>query len=447
MGYRATILDDVATGEIDDKLIVLRGPRRVGKSVVLKDTALALCARPDVDPRQIIYLPADGMRAKDLSRAASLGRMLTRSVERDAYRPRVWLFDEVTGIDGWTSTIKYLRDNTAFGDDTVICTGSSWSDDSNVERDLFAGRSGASAARRARMLLPMRFHDVLRVTQPDIPVPDPLAPWELQSTSAANAVEMLESFTDELDLAWQSYLVSGGFPRAVAEHHRVGTVSEAFLHDLMSWLHTDIDPEASVDSLPLLISELHMRSASPLNKSATSEALGYSTRKAFELRLSRLTRSHAGLWAHQIDGEGRRITGAQSKFYLTDPLLAWLGPLLRAGSPEPDMTVLTEAALAVALAATIDDRQPGRWMSEDTIGYVRTGSGQEVDFGPIPVPSPGGTNWTIPIESKWVSNGWRKEAKVIEGKFGRGILATKNITRLDTPAWAIPAAVLALLIG
>lgn len=33
LGYRSPVLDDVADGPVDDKLVVLRGPRRVGKSV------------------------------------------------------------------------------------------------------------------------------------------------------------------------------------------------------------------------------------------------------------------------------------------------------------------------------------------------------------------------------------------------------------------------------
>jgi len=64
LGYRSTVLDDIKTDPVDDRLVLLRGPRRVGKSVVLKDTALALCGRADVDPRQIIYLPADGMSTR-----------------------------------------------------------------------------------------------------------------------------------------------------------------------------------------------------------------------------------------------------------------------------------------------------------------------------------------------------------------------------------------------
>src|SRR5262245_62030311 len=129
LGYRSTILSDLAEDPVDDRLILLRGPRRVGKSVVLKDAAVALCGRADIDPRQIIYLPADGMSARDLTRAIMIGRDLTRSVDLGSEPVRrVWLLDEVTGIEGWTSALKYQRDNTPFGDDAVVCTGSSWSE-------------------------------------------------------------------------------------------------------------------------------------------------------------------------------------------------------------------------------------------------------------------------------------------------------------------------------
>jgi hypothetical protein len=111
------------------------------------------------------------------------------------------------------------------------------------------------------------------------------------------------------------------------------------------------------------------------------------------------------------------------------------------------MPALTEMALSTALAVAIDDSGPGRWMSGDTIGYVRTGAGNEVDLGPVPMPAGGQVARTTPLEAKWVSQGWRSEARVVEGKYGCGVLATKNITDTSTPAWAIPAPVVALMLN
>lgn len=444
LGYRSSILDDVARDPIDDRLVLVRGPRRVGKSVVLKDAVATLCARPEVNPLQVIYVPVDGMRASDLNRVATLGRELTRAV---GPQPRVWLLDEITGITGWTESVKYLRDNTDFGLDTVVCTGSSWDGRANTERDLLAGRAGTSSTHRTRLVLPMTFRDYVRATKrllPEIPV---VGPWDLQNVVAAGAASAVELNVDALDLAWQSYLSCGGFPRAVAEHDRSGQVSQAFVADLAAWLHRDVDPDGGEDSVSLLLAALLRRSTSPLNRADTARVLGYANRQTFDVRINRLVRAFATLWCHQVGVDGTRVEGAQSKLYLTDPLLGWLPALARAGMPEPDFTQLSEGALAVAVARAVDRAEPGRWVSNDSIGYLRTGSGNEIDFAPVPVRFGGSSVMTTPVESKWVSGGWRQEALTVEGKFGGGVLATKDILDTGHLAWALPAPLVALLLG
>lgn len=141
------------------------------------------------------------------------------------------------------------------------------------------------------------------------------------------------------------------------------------------------------------------------------------------------------------------MAGARAKTYPTDPVLAWLAPLLRAGLPAPEFTALTEQALAVAAARAMDCLEPGRWVAEDTVGYARTASGQQVDLAPVPVPSPVGAALSVPLESKWVDRGWRGEARVIGGKYGRGILAAKTVLDLTCPSWAVPAPLVALLLN
>lgn len=444
LGYRSDLLDDIATGPLDDKLVVLRGPRRVGKSVLLKDTAAKICDRSDVDPRQLIYVPTDGMRATDLSRVVKLGRELTRSVGEVS---RVWLLDEVTGISGWTEELKYLRDNSSFGADTVVCTGSSWDDESDLERDLLAGRVGTSSLRRLRILHPMTFREVLAATGRATPMPPRLRPWEIQDESARTALEALEYFVDDLDLAWQAFLTSGGFPRAVAEYDKNGEVSEAFHRDLVAWLYRDVDPEASEDSVPKLLSGIEARCSSPLNRTTFARDLSYATRQTVDKRLKRLVKTYAAVWNPQVGDDGQHVPGSQAKLYLADPILAWLGPRLRAGLRPPDFTRLSEASLGIALARAIDDLEPGRWESGDTIGYLRTRAGREVDFAPVQVRGPSGPVWTVPIEVKWVSLGWRSDAKTIEGKFNAGVIATRSVLDLTKPSWAVPAPIVALLLG
>ncbi|MFI5931678.1 AAA family ATPase [Actinoplanes sp. NPDC051494] len=445
LGFRPHVLDDIATGPVTDQLVVLTGPRRIGKSVTLIDTAAALCGRDDVDPRQIIHFPCDGMRDRDLRRALTLGRELTRSVDSDRPRPRVWLLDEVSGVPGWSSVLKAARDGTAVGDETVVATGSRWAGKEDIEGNLMAGRAGSGPGRRRRLLLPMSFRDYIAATRPELQRFSTIDPSRLQEPGVAAELDKVAFDVDAYDLAWQAYLTCGGFPRAVAEHSRTGEVSIGYMRDLAAWLRRDVDPDAAPESLPRLLDALAHRASSPLNIGSTSGDLGYHSREALDLRIRRLIASQAAVTCSRRKGD-RLVPGTQAKLYLTDPVLAWLPSRLRAGLEPPDMTRLTETTLGVGLARAIDDLDEGRWVSGDTIGYTRTTSDKEIDFAPVSIPSAEGASSTVPLESKWVDQGWRGEARTIDGKYGSGILATKTILDTSHRVWAVPAPLLSLLL-
>ena len=163
-----------------------------------------------------------------------------------------------------------------------------------------------------------------------------------------------------------------------------------------------MDSDAPQESVPLLLSGLGRRAAAPLNVSHTAEALGYPGRSALERRITRLISTFATITCPRRDDGGAVVPGSQAKLYFTDPLLAWLPGRLRAGLPSPDMTVLTEMTLGVALARAIDDLDEGRWVSGDTIGYGRSASGNKLDFAPVAVPTTAGSATTTPIEGKWI---------------------------------------------
>lgn len=47
---------------------------------------------------------------------------------------RYWFLDEITSVPAWPEAIKWLRDNTAFGDDCVVLTGSSARDLADAQK-------------------------------------------------------------------------------------------------------------------------------------------------------------------------------------------------------------------------------------------------------------------------------------------------------------------------
>lgn len=435
--YAPDVLGDVAPGG----LWVLRGPRRVGKSVLVKRLAARACVDPRWGAGAVVYLSVDGFRAQDLRRSFTIGRELTRVI---GDQPRLWLIDEVTSVPGWVPVVKELRDNTALAFDAVVLTGSSAGDLGEARSGLGAGRTGV--AHPFRLLLPMTFRDYLTSTGLELPVPRRLTPEALQSEAARDAVTRLEPFVDELDLAWQRFCESGGFPRAVGEHHHRGGISREFASDLLAWLAADIEPDGPVESVPRLLDQLARRSGSPLDVQGTAVALGTS-REWLRTRIGRLVSTFGAFWCPQGDDDGGILAGGRPKLYLSDALLAGLPALWDPVFPHPDTTRVTESQLGLELARAVDRLHPDRFVEGRAVLHARTGSGNEVDFSPVALRVAGDVALTVPLESKWVSRNWRQEALVVRGRYGSGVLATKDLVDVSGSVWAVPVPIVALLLN
>ncbi len=123
---------------------VLRGPRRVGKTVLLRQLMEDLLAQ-NVQPHRILYVPFDEIRSlaglPDPILAITrwfetrhLGATFNESAR--AGRVAYLLFDEVQNLSAWAPQIKHLVDN---HDVRVLVTGSS-SLRIEAGRDSLAGR-------------------------------------------------------------------------------------------------------------------------------------------------------------------------------------------------------------------------------------------------------------------------------------------------------------------
>jgi hypothetical protein len=160
-------------------------------------------------------------------------------------------------------------------------------------------------------------------------------------------------------------------------------------HDLAAWLRRDVDRDAPAESIPLLLDGLAARAASPLNQRSSAAALGY-TYDSLALRLVKLVSNFGAIWCPRRDDHGRIVRGSQPKLYLSDPILSWLPSRLHPACGEPAMTMLTETTIGMHLARAINGIDEGRLVVNDTIGYARTGAGNEVDLLPIPISRPAG---------------------------------------------------------
>lgn len=419
-------------GLIAGGLYILRGPRRVGKSVELK-RSIANLLRRGVEPRRVIHAAVEGWRDADLGGLVRVGReQVTRGLEG----PRYWFIDEITGVVGdWPNRIKWLRDNTALREDCVVLTGSSAERFDDAVKAL-AGRRG-DAVDSDRTLLPMGFGAFCRAIGLDLPWPAALDASDLQRTDALECFMNLQAHLNDLVDAWESYLTIGGFPRAVDDYLRAGDVRPAFLEALWAVVYGDaiLRQRFSATQTQGLLAALARNLASPLNVNGLAAELS-AGRDAVAARLEELATGYL-IWPCHLSDRGTPKLRAQSKRYFTDPLLARLAAARRPGAAAPDLTKLSEQQVGMALLRQATRQDPGSYPRFEHVLYYRTATRSEIDFV-------SGGRSAVPVESKYVDGPWRRDAQTLRAAFGRGIVATRSVLEVDDDVWAVPAPLVAL---
>ena len=425
--YAAGILDDLEPGG----LYVLRGPRRVGKSVELKRTIASLIAG-GADPQRITHFAVDGWRADEL-------RGLIRATR--AWLPdhglRYWFLDEITGVrGGWAEQIKWLRDNDSqFRSDTVVLTGSSATDLTESIGTL-AGRRGP-VTRPDRTLLPIGFRSFARLVSSG-ETPSDSQPGRLGNITGAQLAEAaaeLSPWLDKLTAAWETYLQIGGFPRAVSSWMTDRSLETPLNSELMDQLHGRAfrSGEWSRPQTSALLARLSRGLGSPANVSAIARDLGMQV-STTRRRLDDL-RDAFVIWPCYRERSLLPQLRAQEKIYFTDPAFSRL-----TAHPPPDLTQLSEQQFGMALMRNREQRSPGAFHDADQVLYHRNASQREIDFVG---PNFGG----LAFESKYVDGDSRRGLRTLRSSPWRGIVATRSELNLDDPDLpAVPAALLAALL-
>jgi uncharacterized protein len=418
-------------------LYVLRGPRRVGKSLELKRAISRLLAR-GVDPKTVFYCSCDGLSSQDLRRLVPAMQNLVRTLPG----PHYWFLDEVTAVSGWSGVIKVLRDqNAAFREACVVLSGSS-ARDLRAATDDLADRRG-DVTDSDRLLLPMSFRDFCDALGGLSNLPqDTVRPRDFMTPQAEQVVYGLEPWATQLDDAWQLFLTIGGFPRAVGEFVRSGAVSPGFIEGLWHVVIGDALRTTSMSEteVAVLLERLVQNLCSPINASAVATGVGIRDGDRVHDRISDLVTNFLA-WRCFREQGGLPNTAAQQKFYFIDPLIANLAHHRNNRFSAPDISQSNEQQIGLALARTITQRQPTAFVEADRVMYERTSTKAEIDFV--------GPELEVPFECKYTDTNWRREAQTMRARYGRGVMVTRSPLVLghNEDIWAIPAGIVAWLLN
>lgn len=434
LGYEADALHDLSPG----CLYILRGPRRVGKSVALKQLVRQLIAQ-GVNPLSVVHVAVDGWTDREV-RAAVHNAALPALADG---QQRVWLFDEISSVSGgWAQQIKWLRDNDSeFRRSTVVLTGSN-AEALSEATGILAGRRGRENG-LDRFLFPMGFRTFVMLMTRNENVPAAQLPLHsLRTEEAKVQYAELIPWVDDLVRLWEMYILNGGYPRVVAALRAGQPLPRDFLHDLFSVISADTFNKSRLTTpkAMALIERVWASLGTPINLSKIGSELGIS-HEVVQRHIAYLENAYLAWRCPQRDLDAWLARErAQDKVYAIDPIVARLAHLQNSSRADVDLTLLSEMQLGMGVRRRILRDDPAV-LTDEFLFHLRTPARKEIDFVSDALAG-------IALEGKYSEDGrWRSDAATITASPWGGILATRNVLDVrDEKVWAVPSAVLAYLV-
>lgn len=238
------------TFEDKDIIYVLRGPRRVGKTTLLK-LKIKNLLQQGVPPENIFYYPCDALDSPR-QLVSVIDFYLTRIKKSNG---RAYLMiDEVAMLKDWQRGIKLLIDAGKVENCTCILTGSHSIDLRKASESLSGRRGDVYKLRYGtpdKILLPAKFSEYVETREKNLRqtfrelwlLPIHRRKELLLKLAMGNIpieIERLMFYSNELEILLDEYLVTGGIPQAANEYISTRKISENTYETFVSFLIRDI---------------------------------------------------------------------------------------------------------------------------------------------------------------------------------------------------------------
>ena len=220
----------------EDRVYILRGPRQVGKTTLLKKLVKRLIFERGVEPRRVFYFAFDIGGIRDDKEVFDLLKTYLSWVRRET-RERLWIFlDEVTYTPQWSTGIKAAFDLGLLKRVTLVNTGSS-SIDLKRGGERLPGRRGKGAEENDLTILPLSFRAFLQVIYPQLQLPT-LPSFSLNDIY--NTTSEISLYGDKIKEAFELYLLTGGYPLPLIYFRRNQKIEESVFYTYLQAILGDL---------------------------------------------------------------------------------------------------------------------------------------------------------------------------------------------------------------
>jgi len=452
-----------------DVIYVLRGPRQVGKSTLLK-LKIRSFIQSGMKPRRVFYWPCDLVGGPE--NLAAIVTAYLNLARRDEANRLYIVLDEISSVRDWQKGIKSLYDSGRLRNCTVVLTGSH-SIDLRKASETLARRRGEIHRLKDQLpdkiLLPMKFSEYVDERSENIRKfvldLDLLkrerrhAMWsQICKGSLPRELKELEVVAKDLQQLFDEFLIIGGVPKAIDTYLTAGSVPrslyegyvELLLRDIRRWNGNEI-------ILRQIVRRLMETLASPVTLNNLREGTDVSSHHTTGTYLDFLRDSFVVTVIHKLDkNKDAPVLRNLRKVHFDDPFLfhalrAWaLGrepyqETLNFLSESDKTSKLVECVVAGHLVRLLFSYQPSSQFDYVNHLFHWESSKRQLDFA-IRM-----DNSYLPIEVKYQNKINSGDAQPIidfqkGGKSTSGLLLTKGTLGQKRSHVEIPVALCLMLI-
>ena len=282
---------------VKGKLYLIKGPRRVGKTIYLKQIAKA-------NRERALYINLDSF-------SNLKSNELIREIESfiNLKKDSIILIDEVQNLKDDCSFLKAMSDLNILKEATVFVTGS---DPRAIEecKQKLIGRS-----EEQRIMAPLTFRQfLLNITRENNLKLNNLLQNTISVKDSNKIIKdkylLLEPYTGDIEKYFDIYLLTGGFPETINCYLTNNLITKKYYEDLIQKIFEKLDKQKTISILSILNNSL----SNSLKYSTISQKAGLSpdTIKKYLFDLSEL------LLLFEIR---EKQNDYQKKYYFKDPFI------------------------------------------------------------------------------------------------------------------------------
>ena len=238
------------TIENEEVIYVLRGPRRVGKTTLLKLKIKELI-EDGVPPENIFYFQCDAIENRN-QLTTVIDNFLTQQRKQGEWA--YFFIDEISMLTDWQKAIKVLIDTGRFRNCTVVLTGSH-SIDLRKGTESLSGRRGKTEKLKYgtpdKILLPAKFSEYAETLK--VELSNEMKSLylldlenrkriflELAQGKIPQDFMRLHLFVKEFDTLFEQYMITGGIPQAINQYLSAKSIAEETYMTFVNLLVRDI---------------------------------------------------------------------------------------------------------------------------------------------------------------------------------------------------------------